>query len=153
MKTMIVKLAATILILSSCSTVSSSYHYTMGTECLNKGQLIEAKEHFEKSLESWDGHVDALNNLGVTYMALGEIENAWPCYRKASPQSNLAKINLVDCFDKLAVKNNLSNNPTKAEMIQVYGLPDNDQNEDVFRYGSLKIHFKDGKANMVVLTR
>ena len=53
-----------------------------GMELLDTSQFIEAKNYFEKALQLKPHFTDAMNNLGVVYHKLGNLDQAVRLYKK-----------------------------------------------------------------------
>ena len=71
------------VIFSSCTIIKSSHHYTLGTECLEKGDHEEAIENLKKAVELDPESGRNQTNLSMAYLNSGNNYMAWVHTRKS----------------------------------------------------------------------
>jgi tetratricopeptide (TPR) repeat protein len=70
-------------LLSGCSTVASSIHYTNGTQCLERGDYSTSVNELEMAVELDPSRARNYTNLSAAYIAIGDGEKSWYCCRQA----------------------------------------------------------------------
>jgi protein O-mannosyl-transferase len=78
-------------------------HNNLGLVLLDKKQVDEALEHFQKALEINPNYVEAHSNLGLALFQKGQVQEAVAQYQKAldiNPNSFLGHVNLGNAFFK-----------------------------------------------------
>jgi tetratricopeptide (TPR) repeat protein len=139
------------VILNSCSTMQGSYHYTMGTQCLNKGDLGGAFTHFTQACELDPSTASYHNNLAFTYLQLGEVDKAWYHLRQAAfldPDDAEVVSNFYMVAEHLEEKYQIGNGLSKEGIEKCLGVPDEHMTHNdyaVLRYGILFFVFKDNQ--------
>lgn len=77
-------LAISLFILSGCSTIVSSYHYTTGTQHLDCGNYHEAISELEQAVELDPTMARNHTNLSYAYSKINNEEKAWYHNRQAT---------------------------------------------------------------------
>lgn len=135
--------------------VSSSLHYTKGTQCMESGKYSEAVAELEEAVRLDPEMGRNHTNLACAYMLTGDHEKSWIHYRKAvhckTPCKETLKNFPVICEQKLA-KNNLKQPGTSySQIVQALGEPDliyYDKNNKVAccMYGTFVFNFEEEKV-------
>jgi len=87
-----------IQLLNKDTEIDKGYHYnyyTLGRIYFAREQYQKAKEQFEIALEKKSKHYESLYYLGLTYISLGDIENALKTMKKGQKKAKKIK----DLFD------------------------------------------------------
>lgn len=120
-------LSITVLV-ASCSIVASSFHFTLGTQCLDKGDYIGAVRHLERAVELDPTMSRNHNSLACAYMGIQEVEKAWYQSRQAvlcEPVDYISLETFMNIY-KLCVKNRGLNQKGTSlqEILSKLGEPD-----------------------------
>ena len=127
MKARVVSIASTAALLAACATVTSSLHYTRGTDALEQGDfetaIIELEEavHLDPSLSRNHG------NLAYAYLETGRIQDAWVRGRNAvilDPANEYARRNWGRIFVAMRAEVGLEKGDSSAEIRDKLGNPD-----------------------------
>jgi tetratricopeptide (TPR) repeat protein len=142
------------IFLTSCSCITSSFHYTKGTQCMERGDydgaVIELNQAVELDPEFARNH----SNLAYAYLQTGRNDKYWYHCRQAvlCPYKDAAgAINFAELCDKLIKKPGLNKPGTSLEeIIDNLGTPDSrtdsaNGDETVCTYGTCIMKFKDHK--------
>ena len=140
------------IVLTGCSTLSSSYHYTCGTQCLERsdydGAIIEFKQAVALDLEIARNH----SNLSYAYFCKQDYENAWYHCRKAllcPYQDGASTGNFTNLCKLMIIAPKLNEPGTPIEEIRSkLGEPDIEMNNGMtttYIYGCCAMEFQEGK--------
>lgn len=153
MKVIILILPVFCCIFFSCSTISSSFHYTKGTQSLGRGDVSQAIIELKKAVDLDPLMARNHTNLSAAYMLNDEIENGWYHVRQAtlSPfQDKCSLIAFLSVYDKLVKEQNLDQPGTSIEeIVSKLGEPDHikriDSRSILYIYGVCIMNFQDEK--------
>ncbi len=139
-----------ILFLPGCTAVKSSVHFNKGTQCLEDGNIQEARIHLEKACELEPRLSRYHNNLACVYIKLGEIKKAWDQSRQAAyldTRNEEAVFTFKSLLELLTSSYNIKNGSTREEVEIAFGEPDMiiDGSEKILRYGICFLLFKEEK--------
>ncbi len=142
------------LSLTSCthSLITGSYYFTLGTQCLERGEYEEARNFLEKSIEHDPSQPRSHTNLAIAYDNLGEDKKAWLEFRNAyklEPRDKYIAINLVNFWNKTKVIAEFQKDTSQSQITDLLGEPDSIIRTGLrttsFIYGNIEIYFRDGK--------
>jgi hypothetical protein len=150
------------LLLMGCSTVSSSYHYTMGTEAVECGDLDTALEHLEQAVALDPSMGRNHNNLCAVYMGLGRMEDAWHSICQAvwalsdEEHFNNSKRNFMTMWNWMREHHPIQKGLTVDEVVSRLGTPNSvnhftNKEGCVLTYGFLMLSFEGNSLNRAVL--
>lgn len=140
------------LVFTGCSTISSSYHYTSGTQCLERGDYAGAIVELEQAVELDPEMARNHSNLSYAYLCNQELDKAWYHSRQAvlCPYKDDAGYGNFSNICKLMIIDPKLNEPgTPIEEIRTkLGEPDIEMDNGsmiTYLYGCCAMEFKEGK--------
>lgn len=139
--------------LVSCSTVSSSYHYTLGTEAAQQGDYQGALVHLQQAVDLDPTIARNHNNLACVYLDLGEPEKAWQpacnaVWTLADAEDTRAfRQNFVNIWNRMREQHQIKKGLTVDEVMQRLGQPNSinslqNHNGWVLTYGLVMLRFE-----------
>lgn len=138
-----------VLLLSSCSTVMSSSHYTKGTEYLNCGNYFDAIIELEQAVELDPSMGRTHSNLAYAYMQMGDMNKCWYHSRQAvlcPNKDEKGMSNFVQLYYVCVVKAGLNQPGTPLQkVLDKLGEPDfmvETQNVTRCTYGACVMRFE-----------
>lgn len=146
-------LASTLILSSGCSIVRSSFNYTQGTECLERGEYSAAIDYLTKAVELDPSTSKNQNNLAAAYAAVGDLDQAWYHSRQAvlcpddNPTAVMAFWSLY--YNYVSCRGLDQNGVSIDDVLNKLGHPDvmvknSDGTMISMEYGLAVIEFKNG---------
>lgn len=140
------------LSLTGCSTVSSSLHYTKGTQYLDQGDYAKAVEELEQAVAIDPRFARNHTNLASAYANLGLMDKAWFQTRQAmlSPyRDQVGAILFATLYRLLVIEAGLDQPGTcLTTVVDQLGTPDITliSSDGVsLQYGACRMEFKEDK--------
>lgn len=137
-----------------CACVTSSYHYTRGTEALNNGDFPQAISELEQAVQLDPSLARNRTNLAAAYFANNELEKGWYNCRQSVRcpyDDGLCKIQFMALCQKFIVEPGLNVPGTMWEEISAkLGAPDDlveGENHQIVSctYGTCEMSFSHGR--------
>ncbi len=148
------------LILTSCSLVTSSYHYTKGTQHLEQGNYEEAICELQKAVDLEPDFARNHLNLCAAYLNVGDYDKAWFHSRQSricKYDDGLSEIQFVHLCDRFIHQAELDKPGTSYEkVISILGEPDVTiqplvSNKKIIIYGTYVMVFENDKLTLTEL--
>lgn len=140
------------VVLTSCSTVASSFHYTRGTECLDRGDCEGAIKELTKAVELDPEMARNHTNLSFAYLSCNHYDKAWYHIRQAvlcPYQDSAGYINFMNLCQAMVINPKLNEPGTPLEEVRrKLGEPDIEINNDktlTYIYGLCVMEFEEGQ--------
>lgn len=146
--------------LSGCSVISSSIHYTKGTECLEQGDyekaVVELKQAVELDPEFPRNHI----NLRCAYINMGEHFKGWCCLERARLCHNEKERKCYNfawnCKKYMQAQEVDTKGTPLNNVLNKLGTPDSridtNNGETICVYGACTLTFKDDQLTTCTYT-
>ncbi len=118
-----------VVLLSACSTISSSARFTEGTQALERGDYETAATLLEEAVELDPSLSRNHNNLASALYELGRIEEGWPHSRAAvmlDPKNEAARANNLRHFKALSDEHDIDVGTSRSDVARSLGEPDSE---------------------------